>query len=152
MSGINGTLSLSESELNQWSSRRLRTEAPAGQQAEGGWLDKLDVSAAPADFRIVDDQLLIATELTVPGILGNRVFLYQAKGSLVDSGGSVTFVPMEGTLGCAPLGQIPGVKDLLFKSVMKLYAPTEAGSWLPEAIPQITSARISEGQLVLGRN
>lgn len=152
ISGLNGTLSLTESELNQWSLRRLRIEAPANPDDDSGWMDKLEITATPLDFRIVDDQLLISAELTMPGILGNRGFLYQAKGNLVNESGNLTFVPLEGTLGCAPLGQIPGIKDFLFESVVSLYLSTEPGKWLPDTLSQIKSASITGDQLVLSRN
>ncbi len=151
ISGLSGTLTLSEGDLNQWSTRRLKIETPAAAD-ESGWMDKLEISADPLEFRIVDDQLVVTAKLKMPGLLGNRTFLYQVHGDFMSEGGAIHFQPVKGTLGCAPLGEIPGIREFLFETVISLYGSTDPGNWLPQVLPQIASAQVADGELFLRGN
>lgn len=149
--GTVSVLEVSEQELNLWSSKRLLTKLPPAPAEDASWMDKLDMSATAVNFLIEDNTLQLATELSVPGLLGDRSFVYQVRGSFIREGDSVRFVPETGSLGSAPLGNIPAVKGMLFSMVSSLFNNTEAGDWVPGSLENLDSVVISEGQLVLKR-
>lgn len=149
--GTVSVLTVTEQELNQWSAQSLQPESPPVAAEEAGWMDKLDISVSAVNFRILDEEVQLSTELRVPGLLGDRFFIYQVKGGFVAEGGELRFKPAAGTLGCAPLGSIPAVKGVLFSYVCSLFGGTDAGSWLPGSLEGLNSAVISDGQLVLKR-
>ena len=149
--GTMGILTVSESELNQWSNKRLLARAPAEPPEGASWMDKLDISVSSVNFLLEGNQLQMATELRVPGLLGDRTFIYQVRGDFVQDGDTVRFEPVTGTLGCAPLGNIPTIKNILFSKIGTLFLDTEAGEWLPATLEGLNSVVISEGQLVLKR-
>jgi len=149
--GTVSVLTVSEQELNQWSNSRLQVKQPPQPPEDASWMDKLDLSVSAVNFLIEDDQLQMATELKVPGLLGDRTFIYQVRGGFVQDGETVRFEPASGLLGCAPLGNVPTVKSLLFSKIGALFLNTDAGDWLPGTLEGLDSVVISEGQLVLKR-
>ncbi len=144
-------LTVSEQELNQWSARSLRPEKTSEPPEGASWMDKLDLSVTAVNFRILEDKVQLATEVRVPGLLGDQSFIYQINGSFVPTEGGVRFEPSSGTFGCAPLGHLPAIKGVLFSYIGSLFKSAEAGDWLIDSLEGLDSAVISEGQLVLKR-
>jgi hypothetical protein len=149
--GTVNVLTVSEQELNQWSAKSLQPGTPPEPPEGASWMDKLDLSVVPVNFRILEDKVHLATEVKVPGLLGDKSFIYQISGDFVPTEGGVRFKPSSGTLGCAPLGDLPGIKGVLFSYISSLYMSAEAGDWLAGSLEGLDSAVISEGQLVLKR-
>lgn len=149
--GTVNVLTVSEQELNQWSGRNLLPEKLPTPPEGASWMDKLDMSVVAVNFRILDDKLQLATELRLPGLLGDKPFVYQIDGQFTPGEGGIVFEPSSGTIGCAPLGDLPVIKGMLFSYVSSLYKDTKAGDWLVGSLEGLESAIISEGQLVLKR-
>lgn len=145
-------LILTEAELNQWSQERLEIPDPdANEEEETSWKDKLRVTVDPINFRILEDRVQLATEVSFPELFPDHSFLYQAFGQFESGPEGIEFVPEEGTLGRAPLGSVPVGRDFLYNFVRKQFTSLDAAEWLAESLAETDSIEISDGRLVLQR-
>lgn len=146
-------LMLSESELNQWSEERLELQAAGDAEAAEGWGAKLEVEAEPVNFRLADGRIQLATQLRMPGLFPNTSFQYVIQGRLTAEGNDgIRFIPEAGTLGQAPLGSVPGIRDWLYTFVLSQFNEAENLDWLAESLAAIRAVEVNEGGLVLERN
>jgi hypothetical protein len=149
--GTVNVLSLSEPELNQWSSDRLKIEAaPAGEE-EAGWMDRLKLDVTPLNFRIVDDQIQLATEVQLGDYFEGRTFIYQVLVGFESTPDGVKVVHEKGTLGYAPLGWFPIYGEWLFSMVMNRFMEEPEMEWLSASLTGLDSVEVADGQLVLRR-
>lgn len=146
-----GVLTLTEQDLNQWSRERLKAPVDLEPGESSGFLDFLELTVEPANFRILDDRLQISTEIKLEGIFPDRTFVYQVHGHFQAVDGGVVFVPDTGSLGSAPLGSVPALKDLLFSLMSRQFESTSGGSWVPDALAGMETVELGDGQLVLRR-
>lgn len=145
-------LIVTEAELNQWSQERLEMPRPdADEEVAASWKDKLRIVVEPVNFRILDEQVQLATELTMPDMLPGQTFHYQVFGRFESSPEGVVFIPEEGTLGRAPLGSVPLARDWLYAFVRGRFSALESANWLTESLQETESIEISDGRLVLQR-
>jgi hypothetical protein len=145
-------LILSEGELNEWSRDRMDPGTAEGDaESEGSWMNKLEVTATPIDFRILETGLQMATELELPGLFPRTTFIYQVKGRLVAGPEGLRFKPETGTLGRAPLGSVPVTRGLLYHFVRGQFEETGYSESLREWLGEVGSVEIVEDQLILER-
>jgi hypothetical protein len=145
-------LIVTEAELNQWSQERLEMPDPeADEEAAASWRDKLRIAVNPVNFRILEDRVQMATDISMPDMFPDHSFHYQVFGRFESSPEGVIFVPDEGTLGRAPLGSVPVAGDWLYGLVRGRFSSLESASWLVESIQETESIEISSGRLVLQR-
>jgi hypothetical protein len=149
--GTVSVLSLSETELNQWSWDRFKMPtAPAGEEG-ASWRDRLQLHVAQLNIRILEDEVQLATEVKIGDFFNERTFIYQVRGKFVNTPSGVKFVHEMGTLGHAPFGAFPLYGDLVFSMVMNQYPALEGMEWLTESFDELESVEIADGQLVLRR-
>lgn len=149
--GTVSVLSLSETELNQWSWDRLKMPAPETGEEGASWRDRLQLHVAQLNVRILENELQLATEVQIGDFFEQRTFIYQVRGTFVSTPSGVEFVHEKGTLGHAPFGAFPVYGDLIFSMVMKQYPALEGMEWLGESFADLESVEITDGQLVLRR-
>lgn len=122
--GVSGNIRLTEADLNTWAGTafgraRPRTNAEGEESAPG--LFGVEVNVTGVNFRIIDNQLQMAAYLEVPKLLPGQRITYQVRGDLTAGrGGGLHFSPREGSLGRAPLGNIPIFASLVNRSIMSL--------------------------------
>lgn len=151
-SGQVNRLVLSEGELNEWSRDRMDPgKAEDDAESEGSWMDKLEVTATPVDFRILETGLQMATELELPGLFPRTTFIYQVQGRLVAGPEGLRFQPETGNLGRAPLGSVPVTRGLLYHFVRGQFDETGYSESLREWFGEVGSVEIVEDQLILER-
>ncbi len=152
-SGAVDRLSLSEEELNQWSQERLKAEKPApGSEAESSWKDKFHLTLGETNFKLLDGKLQIATEVFMDELVKGRSFMYVVVGEFESNGkDGVVFVPEKGTLGTAPVGSLPGYRDLVNSSIWKQFEALPDTAWLREDLQNLESVDISSGEMVIRR-
>lgn len=148
--GTVSVLSLNETELNQWSRDRIKLE-PADPSEETGFMDRLQFIPSTVNFRILEDQVQLATEVQIGDFFGTRTFVYQVRGHFESTPKGVKFVHEKGMLGCAPLGSFPVYGDLLFSLVLDGFESVPDIEWLSESLAGLESVEIEEGQLILRR-
>lgn len=158
------TVRFSENDLNDWSRHHFREiaereSAPEdGAEAEaandgGGTIFGLERKASPPNFAIVDGRLQISSFLEVPAALGTRRFLYQVVGDFGhDADGMVVFVPASGTIGQAPLVNLPILGRLLHSHIAAYFEEFAEWSEMQAHWPAVTSAAIEGDELVLSVN
>jgi hypothetical protein len=150
--GALNRLAISEGELNEWSRHRLDPgESEDVPESEASWMDKLEVTVTPIDFRILENGLQMATELELPGLFPRTTFIYQVKGRLVAGPEGLRFQPETGTLGRAPLGSVPVARGLLYHFVRKQFDETGYSESLRELLGEVGSVEIVEDRLILER-
>lgn len=148
--GTVSVLSLSETELNQWSRDRLKVEAPVPSE-DSGFMDRFQLQVAPVNFRILEDQVQLATEVKIGDFFGERSFVYQVKGRFESTPEGVKFVHEKGSLGSAPFGSFPVYGNILFSMVAGSYDAAPDMEWLQESMANLESVEIEGGQLILRR-
>ena len=144
-------LSLNEAELNQWSQERLKVEEPETTETESSWTDRLQVKAEPVNFRLLDGAVQLATELRMEGLFPGKTFHYQVVGHFQETPQGVRFIPDEGTLGNAALGNIPVVKTWLLNYVAGRYQKSLDLGWLEETLGNLQAVEVTPEQLTLRR-
>jgi hypothetical protein len=145
-------LVISEGELNEWSRDRMDPGNPEdAPESEASWMDRLEVTATPIDFRILESGLQMATELELPGLFPRTTFIYQVKGRLVAGPEGLRFQPETGTLGRAPLGSVPVTRGLLYHFVRAQFDETGYPESLRELLGEVGSVEIVEDKLILER-
>lgn len=145
-------LILTEAELNEWSRARMDpADRDSGTDEDSGWLDKMQLTASPVDFRILEDGLQVATELELPELFPNSTYICQFRGRLTAGPDGLQFRPQEGTLGRAPLGSVPGTRELLYHFVRSRFSGIEPIEWLAESLGEVESVEIGEDHLILRR-
>ena len=149
--GMVNVISISESDLNRWSSSRLKTPKTPANEETGGWKDRIQLVVAPVNFKILDDQIQMATEVQIGDVFDQKTFTYVVTGSFESTKNGVRFVPESGFVGQAPLGMISPSRELIFSLVGKQLRGLEATEWLPDSFENLESINIVEGQLILSR-
>lgn len=150
-SGLVEELSLSEAELNQWSQTRLDIEDDTPQEERDSWSNRLKLEVEPANFRLVGDEVQISTQIRFKGVLEDKTFHYQIFGRFEPTERGVHFVAERGTLGCAAVGNVPGLKKWAFGYITGLYKDALDLAWLGQSLSHLEAAEITDGQLVLRR-
>ena len=149
--GTVSVLSLDEAELNQWSSDRLKVDAKPVGEEEAGWSERLQLQVSPVNFRILEDEVQLATEVQLGDFFNERTFLYQVRGRFESTSSGVKFVQSKGTLGYAPIGSFPVYRDVLFSMVLGRFGENPETEWLAESLAGLESVEIADGQLILRR-
>jgi hypothetical protein len=149
--GTVSVLSLSEAELNQWSRERLKLSSAAPAAEGSSWRDKLKVNASPVNFKIVGDQLQLATEVDLGETFKDRTFMYQVTGHFSSTSRGVRFVRDKASLGQAPVGAFPFYGDVVYSLVSDRFTEGPEGEWLAESFAGLESVEIADGQLILRR-
>ena len=149
--GTVSVLSLDEAELNQWSSDRLKVDAKPVGEEEAGWSERLQLQVSPVNFRILEDEVQLATEVQLGDFFSERTFLYQVRGRFESTSSGVKFVQSKGTLGYAPIGSFPVYRDVLFSMVLGRFGENPETEWLAESLAGLESVEIADGQLILRR-
>jgi len=144
-------LSLSEAELNQWSSDRLKVEKAAPSEEGSSWSDRIKINVSPVNFRILDGQVQMLTEVTFADLFEGRSFIYVVVGKFESTPSGVRFVPEKGTLGSAPLGSFPVYREWLYGYMRKQFESAPDVAWLDENFENLESVDVADGQLVLKR-
>jgi hypothetical protein len=137
---------------------RTEPEAPTdgeAAEAEGegeswvpSWL-QLEIIPSPPNFAFLEDQLQIVTYLEVPA-LGGRKFVYRAVGNFEKGEDElVRFVISEGSIGRAPLGNIPGANQQLNRLILSLFNESPEWNDLADPWKRIESIQIVEGELAM---
>ena len=152
-SGAVNRLSLSEAELNQWSQDRLKQESPVpGGETGSSWKDKFDITLGNTNFKLLDGKLQIATEVTFDELLKGRTFMYVVVGEFLPAeDDTVKFVPEKGSLGSAPLGSVPGYRDLLNSYLWEQFKTIPEVSLLAVDLNNLESVDIGSGEMVIRR-
>jgi hypothetical protein len=149
--GTVSVLSLSEVELNQWSSDRLKVEEAPSTEEGAGWTDRLKLNVSPLNFRIVEDKVQLATEVELGDFFDGRTFIYQVMVHFESTPDGVKVVHEDGTLGFAPLGAFPLYGGWVFSMVMDRFEEGPGAEWLSESLADLESVEIADGQMVLRR-
>ncbi|MEX0330279.1 MAG: hypothetical protein AB3N64_02540 [Puniceicoccaceae bacterium] len=148
--GTVSVLSLSETELNQWGRDRFKKTSSAPSEEEG-FMDRVQLHVSAVNFRILEDEVQMASEVRIGDLFGERTFIYQVRGHFESTSDGVKFVHEKGTLGSAPLGHFPVYGDVLFSLVSGSLEETPEMEWLPESLASLESIEIEGGQLILRR-
>ncbi len=135
-------LTIQASELNAWSRRYFRVQAPE----EGGML--YIVPEAPA-FWVSDGvfHVSMGLDITVGGQTRSALFI--ARGSLQGGSNGLTFVPAEMYLGRAKVPPIGGFKGILQGLVMKVFSESEEFQSMVESLGRVSDVQMAEGQIIL---
>lgn len=145
-------LMVNEAELNQWSEERLDKPSPERDEETGSdWLEMVELTVEPANFRLVDDRVQLATYLSLPGLLPNSRFLYQVRGTLSVQDGTLTFSPEESTLGKAPVGSVPVLGGLVHAFILRKFRDREDLDWVAETMGNIQEVAVADGRMILNR-
>ena len=150
-SGQLSTLIFTEAELNQWSDSQLRLKNGEDGEESGGFMSTFDLDLSPVNFRIVDGKIQMATEVNMPGLAPGSTFLYQVVGRFVPHEGGVDFVVDSASLGQAPIGALPVAGDFFLAHIGKKFSQIPEVAWLQDALGDLDSAEITDGQLILQR-
>jgi hypothetical protein len=113
--GTVNVLSLSETELNQWSRDRLKVSPAPTSEDGAGWTERMQLNVTQVNFRILEDQIQMATEIQMGDMFDGKTFIYQVFGKFEGGPEGVRFVPKKGSLGFAPIGSVPIYRDLFFR-------------------------------------
>lgn len=144
------TLIVTETELNQWSEERFKQSA-GEEETSSGWMDSVSFTVSPVNFRILEDKLQLATEVTFDVLMPNSPVVYQVTGRFESTPGGIRFVPETGNLGQAPLGSLPVTRDWLYSLVQSQFTKFEEAGWLVDTLDDLESVEISNGQMTLRR-
>ena len=149
MAGEVDSLSLSESELNQWSDNRLsRGPRPAGEESK---LLGMELAVSPVNFRILNDAIQLSMVLEVDSPLGKKEIVYQVTGNFENTPEGVRFVARKGNLGRAPTAVLPAANSWLGGSLIQLLTASDDLQWVRESIAGLESAEIANDLLILRR-
>lgn len=125
---VAGAIRLSEADVNAWLGDSLndRKSAKRGENTEPAMtLLGLPIHVSAVNFAVRDGQMQLAAYLEFPDLLPSRRFLYQVRGEVeVPPEGGLRFVPREGTVGRAPIVQIPVIGGFLHGRLMQLLGET----------------------------
>lgn len=149
--GTVNVLSVSEAELNQWSRDRLKVPSAPTSEDGAGWTQRMKLNVTQVNFRILENQIQMATEVEMGDMFDGKTFVYQVLGKFEGGPEGVHFVPEKGSLGVAPIGSVPVYRNLLYSMVMKRFKTGVESDWLVDSLASLESAEIVEGQLVLRR-
>lgn len=139
-------LTITEAELNNWSSRELRL--PESEDSPGTF----SVAVHEVNFRLADEQLQVGGVVELPGIAPGKQFIYQARGHFEPGEEEgAQFVVTEGSLGKAPIGYVPVLGNLVLKILSGAYEDAEEYTAVAEAWKNYQEARVEDGRLLLSR-
>lgn len=152
-----GELILTEGDLNAWARselvlrrRPVSADGEEGTEVRTPGILGLHIEPSGVNFRMGGERLQMAAYIEFRDILPSRKFLYQVRGRLVGGSNGLRFVPEEGTLGRAPLVQIPVLGGLFHRAMMGLLSPVPEWEALGGSLAEVREAEISEaGELHL---
>lgn len=158
LAGQAGTLSLEESDLNNWARTRLAPPVAMRQADEETppprfLLRQMERLPVP-NFRIADGRLQVAVTLPSPLTLGGgATVLYQAHGSFSAAEGEnepPVFLLHRTNFGQLPVGFLfTPAEDRLFNEVLRLFGETDAFRAIGGIWPRLESAEIVDDRLHL---
>lgn len=116
--------------------------------AAPGWL-KVEIVPTAPNFAFLEGQLQMVTYLEVPA-LGGRKFVYRVVGYFEkEEDGLVRFVPVEGSVGRAPLGNVPFLGAQINTLIMSLFQNSPEWRDLTDPWKHIESIRVDNGELAV---
>lgn len=145
-------LIVTEGELNLWSENRLVVAEPKDEEESSGWGGNFQLSLTAVNFRIMEEQVQMVTDLKLPALLPNTTFTYKVVGRFApDAEGGYVFIPEEGTLGQAPLGNVPVVRELLFGFLRRQFEKAGELEWVAESFAEMDVLETTPGRMVMQR-
>ncbi len=150
-SGALAQITLSEADLNRWSSSRLKGPKLPANDDETGWLDKLQVYPGNVNFNVHEDVVQMVVEVELSGLLKGKPILCTVSGKFDSTPNGVVFVPTSATIGQAPIGVLPEVSEFFLTYISKRFGENSALEWVPGAFKELESIEVVDEQLVLKR-
>ena len=148
-SGQSGARSLSEGELNRWAKSTFKPNPQTDE--EGGLFSKISMVPETPNFRIVDDQLQVSSQLEIPILGEGKKFLYQAKGNFVNESGVNKFKAESGYIGTCPIPKFAGLPDIVFNLLAAKFLLSEEYDALNPNWSQLSQVVIEDNQIKLVR-
>ncbi len=143
--GQSGALLVSEGELNRWAKSSFKPDPKKAE--EGGFLSKISLKPEFPNFRIVEDQLQVSTQVSIPILGEGKKFLYQGKGRFVNQ----SFKVESGYIGSCPIPNFAGLPNMVYKHVASTLFDSEEGVKLGEIWAQVNDVSIENNQVKLVR-
>lgn len=110
---------------------------------------RVAVNPAPPNFRFVNGQLQISTTLEFP-TFGSRRYIYQVTGEFaLDENDVLQFVPIKGTLGRAPLVNVPFAGKAFQRWVTGLFSGAPETAEMLQHWGKFRAIRIEGGELIV---
>jgi len=147
--GRSGSLLLIEGDLNRWAKSTFKPD-PQKDEA-GGLLSKISMVPETPNFRIIDDQLQISSQLTIPIVGGGKRFLFQARGNFVNEAGVNKFKAESGYIGTCPIPKFGGLPNIVYNLLASKFMQSEEYEALNPNWSQLSQVVIENNQLKLVR-
>ncbi len=151
-----GTVVISDGDLNAWARSHLvapRASSRPGAEESAGKsgpnLFGVRIEPSGVNFRLVEDRLQMATYLEFRDLMPGRKFLYQVRGRLVVDADGLRFTAEEGTLGQAPLVQIPLLGRLVHRVIFRLFETVPEWEAVEDSLALVRAVDITEEGLLM---
>ncbi|MEX0322244.1 MAG: hypothetical protein AB3N63_08810 [Puniceicoccaceae bacterium] len=150
-SGALAQITLSESDLNRWSSSRLKGPKIPGKDDDVAWKEKLQLYPGNVNFNILEDAIQVSVEVEFGGYLKDKTILCTVIGKFDSTPNGVVFVPTSASIGQAPVGVVSEAGEFFLDYVSKRFGEDEGLAWVPIALEELESIEVVDEQLVLKR-
>jgi hypothetical protein len=150
-SGALAQVTLSEADLNRWSSSRLKGPKLPGKDDEVEWMNKLQLYPSNVNFNILDDVVQMSFEVELGALLKDKTILCTIRGKFDSTPNGVVFVPTAATIGQAPVGVVDQASGFFINYLSKRFSEGADLAWILPAFEELESIEVVDEQLVLKR-